>query len=180
MNKKRTFMIYAVLAVLFLALIAYAAISGNRSKVRLKYTPGPYTDAQVNELFHQTTNDLTLPELESVRDVQYLDKDVSRKTVVVTGDSKVVLFNFLEDGTLESKDVRDISPASVTFDALSEADPISKVMEIDPKADFGFMYSGRNDVPRHTYHYTTDGYCVEISYDSNNNIIEVVKNPLDK
>ena len=180
MNKKRTVIIYAVLAALLLLLIAYAVFSGNRSNPRLKYTPGPYTDSQLDELFHQTSNHApTLEELEEARDVRYLDKDTSRKTAVVTGDSQVLVFHFQEDGLLESKELLEISPVSDTFDSLSEDDTISKVMAIDPAADYGFLYAGRNDLPRHSYHYTTDGYCVEVSYDTNNNIIQVEKNPLE-
>ncbi len=52
------------------------------------------------------------------------------------------------------------------FDALSIGDSIDDVKKIDENGKFTFLYTGRVDLPKISYHYTVDGYMVMIHYDS--------------
>ena len=60
------------------------------------------------------------------------------------------------------------------FENLNFGDSIDIVKEISPDGDYSFMYTGRDDLPKISYHYTKDGYEVAVSYDENLKITEIV------
>jgi len=51
------------------------------------------------------------------------------------------------------------------FNALTSLDSLKKVQEIAPEGEYLFLETGRNDIPRVSSHYTTDGYLITIEYD---------------
>lgn len=59
------------------------------------------------------------------------------------------------------------------FDTLAIGQLLSDVQMIDPKGEYLFLHTGRNDVPRVSTHYTTDGYVIRITYDVNH-VIEKI------
>ena len=61
------------------------------------------------------------------------------------------------------------------FEELSKGDVLEDVRDIDPNGEYLFLYTGRNDTPRISYHYTKDGYLIAIEYDVSNSIININK-----
>ena len=55
---------------------------------------------------------------------------------------------------------------------------LSDVQTIDPEGEYLFLYTGRNDVPKVSTHYTTDGFVITITYDKNNVIEKIEKTPM--
>ncbi len=60
------------------------------------------------------------------------------------------------------------------FVSLEPGTSVASVTELDPLGEYTFLYTGRNDVPRVSHHYTTDGYHVAIWYDEDQNLCEVI------
>ena len=56
---------------------------------------------------------------------------------------------------------------------IESAEDLETVRNLYPEGDYLFLFMGRNDVPRTSVHYTTDGYIVYISYDSENKVEEI-------
>ena len=180
MNKKIRIALLILAAIVILAFV-YFANSGKRTPKMHNYGAGPYSDHQISMLYQDAfTPGITIDQLESACDVRYLDKDADTKTVIVPGDSQVLILNYDEDGTLQSGSVHTMSRESADFDRISEGESIRTVMEIDPDGDYSYLFSGRNDIPKVSYHYTPDGYCIQITYDSNNEILEMVKTMLEE
>ena len=59
------------------------------------------------------------------------------------------------------------------FQDLAIGQPLDRVRTIDPEGDYTFLYTGRNDTPRVSNHYTKDGYLITIEYDTNNTVISI-------
>ena len=178
--KKKARIGLLVLAVIFILGFIYFATSKRDKKEELVYTPGPYSDEQLDLISQKSfSQKQTMDDLENICDVQYVEKDSPEKLAVVTGDSQVLVIHYDEYGNMQSQKMCAISPSSEEFEALSAEDSVNSVMNIDPQADYGFLFTGRNDAPKLSYHITEDGYCIEVSYDSNNNITDIVKSPLE-
>ncbi len=50
---------------------------------------------------------------------------------------------------------------------------LEEVRAIDPDGEYLFLYTGRNDVPKVSSHYTKDGYLITIEYDESNAVVSV-------
>ena len=128
--KKTARIVYIALAAVLLLAFLYFVISGSFGKKRLVYRSGPYTDAQLTEIFNEVESERrSLDELEQICDVRYLDADAARKTAVVTGENQVLVVEYNEAGEAESRKMLSMSPSSEVFDALSPEDSISSVMK---------------------------------------------------
>ena len=169
-----------ILAAVLVVGFVYFALSGRNTKKEWVYTPGPYSDEQLQQINQNNIlNDASLSDLEKKCDVQFLDGDSPEKTAVVTGETQALVIHYDEDGKLQFQKTYSLIPSSKDFDGLSENESINSVMAIDPTGDYGVLYTGRNDTPRLSYHFTQDGYCIEVSYDSNNNITGIEKTMLE-
>ncbi len=81
------------------------------------------------------------------------------------GETKVLQLMF--DDTSGSKLYSRIYNANClknAFDTLEVGQLLSDVQAIDPEGEYLFLYTGRNDVPRVSTHYTTDGFVISITY----------------
>ena len=181
--KKKTRIALLVAAIALIIVFIYFAATGKGAKKEkaMEYTPGPYTDEQLNQINQENiTRSSSLDALERICDVQYLDKGSPDQIAVVPGDTQVLVIHYDENGEQKSQALLSLSPPSEAFETLSTDDSINDVMTIDPNADYSFTYSGRNDTQKLSLHYTKDGFCVVVAYDSNNSIIGVEKIPLEK
>ena len=58
--------------------------------------------------------------------------------------------------------------SNADFDALEEGQSLESVQGIDPNGKYLFLYTGRNDVPRRSLHFTKEGYLITIEYNDSN------------
>ncbi len=174
---KKYRIVYLALAAIVILSLVFFGVFGKRASKTHNYGSGPYTNKQINTIFQDTMRQgMSISELESACDVTYLNKEAI--TIVIPGETSVLVLQYDENGELESGSIREMSRESETFDAVNEGISIHRIMELDPKGDYGFTYSGRNDLPRHSYHYTPDGYFIDITYDDNNEVVQVEKTRL--
>ena len=59
------------------------------------------------------------------------------------------------------------------FDKLVKGQSLDEVRAIDPNGEYLFLYTGRNDAPKVSSHYTKDGYLITIEYDVSNVITSI-------
>ena len=64
---------------------------------------------------------------------------------------------------------------SAVLISLTKDHSLDEVMQIDPYGEYLFLYTGRNDLPRESFHYTKDGYIVCLEYDLENQICKITK-----
>lgn len=59
------------------------------------------------------------------------------------------------------------------FYKLETGTGLEEVREFAPKMWCNFDSAGRQDIPRESYHYTTDGYMITIEYDENSAVCKI-------
>ena len=133
-----------------------------------------YTDEQLADIarFEGTLNELNkkfpvecLRELEDGYRASYLGKN---SVAVIYFDEKGNKLSGSKFKTLKLKS---------DFDALTEGQAIDDVQKLAPDGNYLFLYSGRNDLPKISSHYTADGYLISIEYeyDKADNCLKIVK-----
>lgn len=139
-----------------------------------------YTDAQLTEIADYIgTKDELLSQYptRSVRTLVTNDnesaasgtKEIQR--VIYCGETKSLVLIFDAFGNRMTESLYNLNVSKSAFETIFEGSLLSEVQAIDPQGEYLFLYTGRNDVPRVSTHYTTDGFVVSITYDKNN-IIE--------
>lgn len=68
-----------------------------------------------------------------------------------------------------------VSVESKHFESINIGESIDNVQKIDPLGDYIFLYTGRNDFPKISTHYTSDGYIIGIHYDEDYHVIKIDK-----
>ena len=59
------------------------------------------------------------------------------------------------------------------FEKFKVGTHLDEVMETDPDGDYAFLYTGVNDAPKTSQHYTKDGYLITIDYDDDCKITKI-------
>lgn len=94
-----------------------------------------------------------------------------RVSYLGTGSITTILFDKYGNKLLSS--VHDISLLKSDFDAVLVGQSLDEIQKIDPNGEYLFLYTGSNDAPAISSHYTNDGYLVSIEYDKSNTVIRV-------
>lgn len=89
------------------------------------------------------------------------------------GSDSVVIMLFDKLGAKLSGKVYSTQRLSADFGNLTVGQSLEEVMELDPSGEYLFLYSGRNDVPKVSSHYTRDGFLFTVEYDESNSIIAI-------
>lgn len=93
--------------------------------------------------------------------------------LIYRAETKALSMVFDTSGNKLFTRVYDTSLSKQAFDSLSLGHTLADVRAIDPRGEYLFLYTGRNDFPRVSSHYTTDGFIVSITYDKSN-VIEKI------
>lgn len=131
-----------------------------------------YADEQIDKI---KTNNNDINQLNAEYPIQCLRKNDSHYQVVYRGNQKILIVVFDLNGDKILSEIYNISEISSAFDVLSVGHNLCEVQKIDPLGDYTFLYTGRSDSPRISYHYTSDGYIIQITYDDENDIITIEK-----
>lgn len=128
-----------------------------------------YNDSQ---LFDIVKFDGTINELNSRYPVECVRKINHLYQILYLGDSTVAIMTYDNLGNKVSGKLYDAKLKKSDYEDLTNGMSINEVKMIDPNGEFLFLYSGRNDSPKISTHYTSDGYLIIIEYDEKN----IIKN----
>jgi len=115
----------------------------------------------------------SLSELDIKYPIECLREDNGIYRVSYLGDESVVVFLFDGFGNKLSGRTYSTQLLKSDFDKLVKGQTLDEVREIDPDGEYLFLYSGRDDTPKVSSHYTKDGYLITIEYDDSNVITSV-------
>ena len=107
--------------------------------------------------------------LEFIREI-----DNNYRSIVKTEQGWVLLF-FDSDGTfLRIQELGALNSTSKDdFLEVTVGMSVYDIQEIDPKGNYNFMYASWSEYPRMSFHYTSDGYEIIVSYNSRYNVINI-------
>lgn len=128
-----------------------------------------------SELLEITRFDGSLKELNNKYPIACLREDNGIYRAAYLGDGSIGIFLFDGSGNKLSAKTYSMQRFKSDFDGLTKGQSLDEVRAIDPNGEYLFLFTGRNDIPRVSSHYTKDGYCITIAYDALNAITSINK-----
>ena len=170
--------ISSIMLTVFLFVLCSCAKGDNN--VRIEISPSDkslidlsthiYDESQLLELVRF---DGTINELNMQYPVDCLREDNGTYRASYLGDESVAILLFDEDGNRLLGKTYGTPLEKSDFDGLVKGQFLEDVISIDPNGEYIFLYTGSNDVPKVSYHYTKDGYLITIEYNDFNSIISI-------
>ncbi len=129
-----------------------------------------YDEPQLMELakFNGSMN-----ELNTKHPIECLREDNGMYRASYLGDGSIAVLLFYYSGNRILGNIYSTQLLKSDFDRLVKGQLLDEVRAIDPNGEYLFLYTGRNDTPKVSSHYTKDGYLITIEYDALNTIISI-------
>lgn len=125
------------------------------------------------ELLELTQFNGSLNELNIKYPIECFREDNGMYRVSYLGDGSIVILLFDDSGNKVFGGTYSTQLSKSNFDGLVIGQSLDEVRAIDPNGEYLFLYTGRNDTPKVSSHYTKDGYLITIEYDVSNVIISI-------
>lgn len=129
-----------------------------------------YNEAQLLEIVKYNGS---MDELNAQYPIECLREREGVFRVAYLGENSVAVVLFDNSGNKILGGVHSTLKRKSDFSCLSKGQPLEDVRGIDPDGEYLFLYTGRNDAPKESTHYTKDGYLITIEYDDSNTIIGI-------
>lgn len=129
-----------------------------------------YDEKQLLELskFNGSINELNVK-----YPIECLRNDYGVYRVSYLGDESIAVLLFDGSGNRLFGNTYITQLSKSDFGRLVKGQSLDEVRAIDPNGEYLFLYTGKNDTPKESYHYTKDGYLITIEYDVSNKIISI-------
>ncbi len=114
-----------------------------------------------------------LNELNTKYPIECLRKDNGVYRVSYLGDGRIAVLLFDSSGNKILGNTYRTQLLKSDFNGLAKGQSLDAVRAIDPNGEYLFLYTGRNDTPKESLHYTKDGYLITIQYDASCSIISI-------
>ena len=131
-----------------------------------------YDDATLLEIvgFNGTMN-----ELDSQYPIECLRMDGDRYRCAFLGQRQVAIVLFDSSGNKLLGKIHKLQNFKSDFNELVVGCSLEDVQKVDPNGEYLFLYTGRNDTPRISSHYTEDGWLITIKYNEENMIESITQ-----
>ena len=176
MRYKKCFSLVVVMTLLFLL----CSCTKGGSDLSIKTSPSDkslidlasqiYDKSQLIELakFDGTMNELNAKyPIECLREAN----GIYRASYLADGSIAVILFD--NSGNKLWGNIYNTQLLKSDFSRLAKGQLLEEVRTIDPNGEYLFLFTGRNDTPKVSSHYTKDGYLITIEYDALNTITNI-------
>lgn len=131
-----------------------------------------YDESQLLEI---TTFNGSMNELNNSHTIECLRENNDKYRVSYLGDGKIAVLIFDDSGNMLLGNIYSTQLFKNDFDRLVKGQSLDEVRAVDPNGEYLFLYTGRNDTPKVSSHYTKDGYLITIEYDASNVIMSINK-----
>lgn len=129
-----------------------------------------YSDSQLLTI---SQLEMTMGELNKQYPIECLRKIGTAYRVSYLGNDGVAIIYFDSSEKKILGRVYRLHLTKADFNKLEIGQLLESVQEIDPQGEYLFLYSGSNNVPKISTHYTIDGYLITVEYDEENTISSV-------
>ena len=165
---------FSLIAVIVLLILVCSCAKGG-SNLKFEISPSDkslidlaskiYDETQLLELakFNGSMN-----ELNTKHPIECLRENNGTYRVSYLGDGSIAVLLFDDSGNRLLGNIYRTQLLKSDFDNLKEGQLLDEVRAIAPNGEYLFLYTGRNDTPKVSSHYTKDGYLITIEYDVSN------------
>lgn len=105
--------------------------------------------------------------------IECLRRDNGMYRASYLGNGSVAILVYDSSGNKILGNIYSMQLLKTDFNGLKKGQSLDEVIAIDPDGVYLFLYTGRNDIPRKSSHYTKDGYLITVEYDVSNVIISI-------
>lgn len=150
------------------------ACTGGDQLMEIAITP---VEANINDVIFDEYSESTLQKICALKGnihkynreypIECARNSINGYRVVYRGSSHMALIWFDADGEKIHAQLVELQHAAADFMEIELGETLETVRSTYPEGVYLFLYTGRNDTPRISSHYTVDGYIVYISYDVN-------------
>lgn len=158
------------------------AFANGESNMIVEVSP---SDKSLTDLATQTYDERQLTELAQFGGainelnekypIECMRKGNDTYRVSYLGDGSIAVLVFDNSGNKLLGNTYSVQLSKSDFDGLENGQLLEEVQALDPNGEYLFLYTGRNDIPRESSHYTIDGYLITIEYDDSNAIIGIIE-----
>ena len=131
-----------------------------------------YDEAQLLEIVQYNGS---INELDAQYPIECLRWDDKVYRVSYLGDESVAVVLFDDLGNKLLGNIYSINRVKSDFEELEKGQTLADVRKVDPDGEYLFLFTGSNETPKVSSHYTKDGYLITIEYDNSNAIINITK-----
>ena len=117
--------------------------------------------------------EVTMDELNKQYPIECLRKIGNAYRVSYLGNDSVAVIYFDSSDNKIFGRVYSLNLTKADFKELAIGQLLENVQKIDPQGEYLFLYTGSNDAPKISTHYTRDGYLITVEYDEENTILSV-------
>ena len=127
-----------------------------------------YDDYQLNEI---VTFSGSMDDLNCYYPIECLRKVNNVYRACYLGDGLVAVIVFDNAGNKIIGEIHKMLLSEEALYSLEQCKTLRQIQQIDPNGDYSFLYTGRNDTPRVSSHYSTNGIMLTIEYDNENRAV---------
>lgn len=173
-----------LIAMAVLVFLNYSCAKGDsKMKIEISLSDKSLVDLtsttyDMQELSNIIGFNASMRELNGKYPIECLRKDGDIYRVSYLGQDCIAVLQFDSSGNAIVGNIHTAQLLRSDFDGLVEGRSLDDVMQLDPNGDYAFLYTGRNDVPKVSSHYTKDGYRITIAYDASNIITGINEEPV--
>ena len=176
MRFKKCFSLIALIVLLFL--LCSCAKGGSDLKIEISPSDKSLIDLvsriyEESQLLEIAKCNGLMNELNAKYPIECLREDNGTYRASYLGDGNIAVILFDDSGNRLLGNIYSTQLLKSDFDGLVEGQLLDEVRVIDPNGEYLFLYTGRNDTPKVSSHYTKDGYLITIEYDALNTIISI-------
>lgn len=117
--------------------------------------------------------EVTMDELNKQYPIECLRKIGNSYRVSYLGNDSVAVIYFDNSENKILGRVYNLYLTKADFNELATGQLLETVQKIDSQGEYLFLYTGSNDAPKTSTHYTKDGYLITVEYDERNTILSV-------
>lgn len=129
-----------------------------------------YTDSQLSDMIQLK---LTANELNKQYPIECLRKVGGSYRASYLGKDSIAIIYFDDNGKQMFGKLYCLYLTRADYNKLAVGQSLEEVQAIDPRGDYQFLYTGGNNTPRTSNHYTKDGYLITIEYDESGTIASI-------
>ena len=134
------------------------------------------TNMYSNDVLDLISNsDDDLNKLNKTYPIQCIRKNEYGYMAVYRSSDSILLIYFSDKGEKTLGKKYPAEKSITDFENIYIGKTLDDVMVFDVSGDYSFLYTGRVDFPRKSYHITSDGYVIQITYDDNNTVVNIEK-----
>lgn len=138
------------------------ALEKSSNKNILELSSNCYSEGQLAEIIQFNG---TIGEYNDNFPIDCIRRDFYGFRVAYYGNIGIAIVRFNDLGEKLTGEIVSTKKCKNDFSQLSYGDELQIVRTIDPEGQYLFLETGRNDYPKVSTHYTSDGYLITIEYD---------------